>query len=81
MANDAGLGLLVVGHTDNEGGFDYNIDLSRRRAESVTATLIREYEINADRLTPWGVGYTAPVATNTTDAGRALNRRVELVAR
>ena len=73
------LNLLVVGHTDSQGGFDYNIDLSKRRAAAVTDSLVDDYGIDADRLKPWGVGYTAPVATNATEAGRAKNRRVELV--
>lgn len=80
MQNNADLKLLVVGHTDNQGGFDYNIDLSQRRAVSVTEALVNNYGISNDRLKPWGVGYTAPVATNSTEEGRAKNRRVELVA-
>lgn len=71
--------LLVVGHTDNQGSFNYNIDLSKRRATAVTDALVNDYGISSDRLKPWGVGYTAPVATNTTEAGRSKNRRVELV--
>lgn len=74
------LELLVVGHTDNQGGFDYNIDLSRRRAAAVAEALVRDYGIEPGRLTPWGVGYTAPVASNVSPEGRAMNRRVELVA-
>lgn len=74
------LELLVVGHTYNQGGFDYNIDLSRRRATSVTEALVSDYGIERARLTPWGVGYTAPEASNVTEDGRALNCRVELVA-
>lgn len=74
------LKILIVGHTDNAGGFDYNIDLSKRRAAAVTDALIKDYGIGRDRLQPWGVGYTAPLASNTTEEGRARNRRVELVA-
>lgn len=80
LRNDSGLKLLVVGHTDNQGGFDYNIELSGRRAAAVTGALVSDYGIGADRLKPWGVGYTAPVASNGTAEGRASNRRVELVA-
>lgn len=71
--------LLVVGHTDNAGKFDYNIDLSKRRAQAVTDTLTSQYGIAAARLKPWGNGLTAPVASNRTEEGRAKNRRVELV--
>lgn len=72
------LKALIVGHTDNQGGLDYNLDLSRRRAASVVAALTGQ-GISANRLTPQGVGMAAPVATNDTDEGRARNRRVELV--
>ncbi len=75
------LALHVVGHTDNVGGFDHNLDLSRRRAEAVKAILSVEYAIAAGRLTPNGVANLAPVATNSTEEGRAKNRRVELVPR
>ena len=71
--------VIVVGHTDNAGAFDYNMSLSKRRAQAVMEALIESYGIAAARLTSDGVGYLAPAATNTSDAGRALNRRVELV--
>lgn len=73
--------VFVVGHTDMTGGYDYNIDLSRRRAVSVVEALTGRYAISADRLEPAGVGPLAPVAENMTEDGRALNRRVELVRR
>jgi outer membrane protein OmpA-like peptidoglycan-associated protein len=75
------LALHVVGHTDNAGSFEHNLDLSRRRAEAVKAALTKEYGIAAGRLTPNGVAYLAPVASNATEEGRAKNRRVELVSR
>jgi outer membrane protein OmpA-like peptidoglycan-associated protein len=73
-----GLRVLVVGHTDNQGGLDYNVDLSRRRAASVVQALVAQ-GIPGSRLVPAGVGMAAPVSTNTTDEGRARNRRVEMV--
>ncbi len=73
------LKLIVVGHTDNGGSLDYNLDLSRRRAKAVVDALIADYSISANRLGSGGVGYLAPAATNDTEEGRALNRRVELV--
>jgi outer membrane protein OmpA-like peptidoglycan-associated protein len=76
-----GLGLIVAGHTDSQGGFDYNVELSRRRAAAVVAALTRDHGIAAARLTPFGVGPAAPVASNDTEEGRAKNRRVELVKR
>ena len=73
------LKLHVVGHTDNAGGLEGNFDLSKRRAGAVKDTLVKQYAIGADRLTANGVSYLAPVSTNGTEAGRAKNRRVELV--
>lgn len=73
------LKLVIVGHTDNQGDLDYNMDLSKRRARSVEDTLVNEYKISAERLSSWGVGYLSPVASNRDEAGRAKNRRVELV--
>lgn len=80
MKQDAALKLLVVGHTDTAGTFDYNIDLSRRRAQAVVQTLTSSHGVDAARLKPWGVGYASPVASNRAEEGRAKNRRVELVA-
>ncbi len=71
--------LLVVGHTDSQGGFEYNKDLSSRRAAAVVTELSTRYGIDASRLTPMGASFMAPVASNRTEEGRAKNRRVELV--
>ncbi len=79
LASQPGLKIIVVGHTDYTGGYDYNMNLSKQRARSVAAALVSDYEISPDRLKSAGVGYLAPAASNETDAGRALNRRVELV--
>ena len=79
LTGDPTLRLIVVGHTDNEGGYDYNMDLSRRRAAAVMAKLVDSHGIDPGRLSSAGVGYLAPAASNETDEGRALNRRVELV--
>jgi OmpA-OmpF porin, OOP family len=73
------LKLLVVGHTDNEGDYDYNMGLSGRRANAVVESLTSQYGIDARRLRSAGVGYLAPVASNDTSVGREKNRRVELV--
>jgi outer membrane protein OmpA-like peptidoglycan-associated protein len=71
--------LRVEGHTDNIGGDQYNLDLSQRRAEAVKLALVTRYHITADRLTPQGFGASRPKEPNDTLAGRARNRRVELV--
>ncbi|MDT8284726.1 MAG: DUF4892 domain-containing protein [Thermovirgaceae bacterium] len=73
------LKVLVVGHTDSTGDREYNMGLSRRRAESVVKYLQEKYQIPASRMIPAGAGMLAPVASNRTDEGRAKNRRVELV--
>jgi outer membrane protein OmpA-like peptidoglycan-associated protein len=75
------LSLFVVGHTDSTGDFDHNMDLSRRRAAAVRDALITRMHVSASRLTSNGVGPLSPVASNDAEAGRAKNRRVELVKR
>ena len=79
LKQDPGLKLYVVGHTDNVGTFAANMDLSRARAAAVMQALVTQYGVAASRLQAVGDGPTAPVSTNDTDDGRALNRRVELV--
>ncbi|MEM9741061.1 MAG: OmpA family protein [Pseudomonadota bacterium] len=74
------LKLYVVGHTDDVGTLTYNQDLSLRRAKIVVERLIA-LGIDVARLTPIGVGPVAPNASNASEDGRALNRRVEIVAR
>ena len=79
MQDRAGLSLLVVGHTDGVGSFDYNLRLSVERATAVVDWLRTRHGIAADRLRPAGAGPMSPITTNRTEEGRALNRRVELV--
>jgi len=68
---------LIVGHTDSEGSADYNMDLSNRRALSA-ANFITGEGVDRSRISTAGRGEGEPIATNTTDAGRQLNRRVEV---
>jgi OmpA-OmpF porin, OOP family len=75
------LKVFIVGHTDNTGTLEHNLSLSRRRAQSVMHALIQRFHIAATRLAAEGVGPYAPVASNATAAGRAMNRRVEMVVR
>jgi outer membrane protein OmpA-like peptidoglycan-associated protein len=81
MKGDDKLKLEIVGHTDNKGTADYNLDLSKRRAANVVAALVADYNIAGDRLSASGAGATKPVDSNDSDEGRAKNRRVELVAK
>jgi OOP family OmpA-OmpF porin len=71
--------LYVVGHTDAVGGFDSNLALSLARANAVNAALAKDHGIAPARLRAAGAGLIAPVASNADEAGRAKNRRVELV--
>jgi outer membrane protein OmpA-like peptidoglycan-associated protein len=81
LASDPSLSLYVVGHTDNQGSLPYNRQLSERRARSVVEVLVTDHKLSPERLLPVGVGPVAPVASNATEEGKALNRRVELVPR
>ncbi len=67
--------MRVEGHTDSDGGATYNLDLSLHRAHAVVDDLVARYHV---RRAP-GFGLTKPVASNATEGGKALNRRVELV--
>ncbi len=77
---DPKLKLYVVGHTDNVGVYAANLTLSNSRADAVVKALVGRFAVAASRLQPFGAGPTAPVQSNATEAGRAKNRRVELVA-
>ena len=78
LGSDPTLRLRIVGHTDNQGSSEYNLDLSQRRAASVVSALVIQYGIAPDRLASAGAGMMQPVDTNDTEEGRARNRRVEL---
>jgi outer membrane protein OmpA-like peptidoglycan-associated protein len=78
MRDNPQLSLQVVGHTDSTGGDAHNKDLSNRRAASVIRALTTA-GIDGKRFTSRGAGATEPVTGNDTEAGRAKNRRVELV--
>ena len=71
--------FLIVGHTDNSGDFDANLKLSMERAQAVMNELVSKYSVNAEQLKAYGVGQASPIATNSTDEGKAKNRRVEIV--
>ena len=74
------LSLIVAGHTDNTGDYSANLRLSEQRAAAVVAALVKTGVAPA-RLTAFGAGQAAPTASNDNEAGRAKNRRVELVRR
>jgi outer membrane protein OmpA-like peptidoglycan-associated protein len=78
MKKHPNLKISVVGHTDSTGDYNYNVQLSERRAKAFADALIKD-GVAANRLTAVGVGPQSPVAPNDTPEGRAQNRRVELV--
>lgn len=81
LKHQPALKAWIVGHTDNVGGFEANEKLSLARAQAVVAALTAApYKVDARRLTARGLASLAPVAGNGDEAGRAKNRRVELVA-
>jgi outer membrane protein OmpA-like peptidoglycan-associated protein len=75
---DVGMKLIIEGHTDSTGTAEQNQVLSQKRAESVKAYLIAA-GVSSGRLSAVGFGASKPVASNSTDMGKAQNRRVELV--
>ena len=69
--------ILLEGHTDATGSDEYNLDLSRRRAQTVSNYLSTK-QVNATRFTIMGYGEAQPIATNDTQDGKQQNRRVEV---
>ncbi len=70
--------VLILGHTDNAGSDDANMELSEKRARSAKDQLILD-KVDPKRLFSWGMGETKPVADNSTPEGKAKNRRLEFV--
>ena len=68
----------VIGHTDSDGSAQYNLDLSQRRAQAVSSVLINA-GVSPARIRSLGRGEDQPIASNLTPAGKALNRRVEII--
>jgi OmpA-OmpF porin, OOP family len=71
--------IKIVGHTDADGADASNLDLSKRRGESVKQELVKTFGIDASRIESGGMGESQPVAPNDTPANKALNRRVEFI--
>jgi len=69
--------IRVEGHTDNIGTESYNMDLSRRRAQAVSSLLVQR-NISSHRIENIGFGEANPIASNNTESGRQMNRRVEI---
>lgn len=73
--------LCVIGHTDNVGEAEFNRTLSYDRAANVTQILVEDYLFDPARFSVIGQGSVQPIADNQTEAGRALNRRVEFIVK
>jgi len=71
--------IVLVGHTDNVGALDSNTALSRKRAQSVRQRLISRYGVSSAQISAEGIGYLAPLVSNSSEDGREQNRRVEAV--
>jgi OOP family OmpA-OmpF porin len=76
MKKNPGLKIGILGHTDNTGTADYNMQLSIKRAEAVYLYLV-QHGISPDRLTYQGLGQTEPAFPNDTEENRSKNRRIE----
>ena len=76
MEDNPNIEIEIAGHTDNKGSDEYNLDLSAGRAQAVMDYIIAQ-GIDDWRIQSEGYGESRPETTNATDAGRAINRRVE----
>lgn len=79
LKQHAAVKIFVVGHTDNTGSYAKNLTLSRDRANAVVNELVTKYGVNKSQLIAEGVSSLSPVAPNTSEEGKAKNRRVEIV--
>lgn len=78
LSTKTGGTIQIVGHSSSEGAADYNRDLSQRRAEAVVAALV-ERGLDSSRISAVGRGEEEPIASNNDEAGRSMNRRVEIL--
>jgi len=70
--------ISLEGHTDNTGSYEYNMDLSDKRAKSARLYLVNNFGLPEDSIDAYGMGESSPMVGNTDSAARAQNRRVEL---
>jgi len=79
LNENASINVKIIGHTDSDGNAADNLTLSKRRAEAVKATLVKDFGIDASRIQTDGKGSSEPIASNATAEGKANNRRVEFL--
>jgi outer membrane protein OmpA-like peptidoglycan-associated protein len=73
--------LEITGHTDNKGDSEYNLKLSKDRANAIKDFLVTRLQLNPEMVVIKGMGETLPVAGNETASGRQKNRRVEIIVK
>jgi outer membrane protein OmpA-like peptidoglycan-associated protein len=71
--------IKIIGHTDSDGDDSKNMELSKKRAESVKNVLANEFQISSSRMGTDGKGESMPISKNDTPVGKAQNRRVEFM--
>ncbi|NJK32604.1 MAG: OmpA family protein [Deltaproteobacteria bacterium] len=69
--------IRIEGHASSEGGYQHNVDLSKRRAKAVLDHLVKKGKVDKKRLVSEGYGPDQPIASNDSETGREANRRVE----
>ena len=79
LSDNADVKVRIIGHTDNDGSDESNLDLSKRRAASVKSSLTSEFGIDAARMETDGKGESEPAVDNNSPEGKANNRRVEFI--
>jgi outer membrane protein OmpA-like peptidoglycan-associated protein len=79
LTENSAVRVKIIGHTDSDGSDADNLTLSKRRAESVKASLVSDFGIDGSRFETDGKGESQPVDKNTTSEGKANNRRVEFI--
>lgn len=79
IKNKPGSTFQIIGHTDGDGEAEYNMYLSKGRAESVKAILVSQFGVDDTKLIAIGKGETDKVDNNNTASGKANNRRVESI--
>jgi OOP family OmpA-OmpF porin len=71
--------LIIVGHSDASGTLAHGMELTAARAQAVVQSLVKNWKVSVAQVTSIGIGPVSPLASNANEAGRALNRRIELV--
>ncbi|MEO5996639.1 MAG: OmpA family protein [Chitinophagaceae bacterium] len=79
LKSNEGLKVKIIGHTDSDGTDNANLDLSKKRAEAVKASLVKDLDVEASIMETDGKGEGSPIGDNKTKEGKAQNRRVEFV--